>query len=307
MNQILFVQKNQKESNIDINKILIIFAILLIGFGIAMLGQGVYSKLKNSEYTKKIMNAIPTASFEREGQYLIIKSSHIRPIQSIKYNWNGEEEIVINGNNRTEIIEKIELPAGNNTLNIIITDVNGKQTTYSKDYSIETGKDIRKPEIDIDIVGNYVKLTVTDEKALSYVTYRWNEEEETKLQPTGADNAKIESNVEILKGRNKLTIIAVDASNNTTTREETFEGLTKPTVDVYVDGDSFLIVAKHENSIDHIEYTFNGQKYSIQYTPGPEMQYRQKMVEGHNKISVQAYSTDNTVGTYEGEYDYTTR
>lgn len=305
MNQILYVQKKANETKIDIKKILMFFAISLIVFGVAMMGEGIFAFAKNSNYLTKVQNAVPSATFQRDGQYLIINVTHVKNIQNIEYNWNGDDSIIINGNNQNNITERIELPSGNNTLNVIITDINGKQSRYSKEYSIDTGRDIKKPNIEIEVVGNYLKITATDDTELAYLTYRWNEEEETKVEPTGADNAKIEKNVEIKKGKNTLTLIAVDTSNNTTTEEKTFEGLTKPTLNVYVDGDSFLIIAKHDTAIDHIEYTLNGQKYSIQYTPGPEMQYRQKLVEGYNKIVVEAYSIDKTVEKYEGEYTYT--
>ena len=35
------------------------------------------------------------------------------------------------------------------------------------------------------------------------------------------------------------------------------------------------------------------------------MQHRQKMADGYNKIVIKAYSTEDTVETYEGEYTYT--
>ena len=310
MNQILYVEKkkkNKKQTTLEIDKILMFFAIAILVFGVVLVGEGTYATIKKSEYTSQVANAAPVASIEREGQYLVIKATHIKPIEAITYNWNGEKdtEVIINGENRTSITEKIDLPAGNNTFNIEVTDVTGKSTTYNKEFSIETGRDIAKPKIDMNIVGNYIKLTITDETELSYVTYRWNDDNETEVKPTGADNKTIEVNVDILKGKNTFTVIAVDSSNNTTKREETFEGRTKPTIEVYADGDSFLIIAKHDTAIDHIEYNLNGQDYTVNNTPGPEMQHRQKMVDGYNKIVIKAYSTEDTVETYEGEYTYT--
>ena len=46
-------------------------------------------------------------------------------------------------------------------------------------------------------------------------------------------------------------------------------------------------------------------EYSLQYEPSEVMQYRQPIAEGYNKIQVKAYSTEGTVGEYEGEYTYT--
>ena len=54
-----------------------------------------------------------------------------------------------------------------------------------------------------------------------------------------------------------------------------------------------------------IDYNLNGQDYSVQYEPSEVMQYRQQIAEGYNKIQVKAYSTEGTIGEYEGEYTYT--
>ncbi len=305
MNQILYVDKSKKTKTVEIHKVVCFFAISLVVFGIIMVGQGVYAKVKNAAYEKSMAGSIPVATMEKEGQNVKIRVNHTKPIDKIEYNWNGQDSKTIRGNNRRSIEESIELPAGNNTLNVTVTDINGKTGNYHQDFSVETGKDITKPQITLNIEGNYIKITATDETALSYVTYRWNEEQEQKLQPDGTDNAKIEAKIEILKGQNKLTVIAVDTSNNTATKEETFEGRVKPEVEVYVDGDSFLIRAKCESNIQKIDYTFNDKDYSVQYEPSQTMEYHQKLVEGLNKIHVKAYSTEGTVGVYEGEYTYT--
>lgn len=309
MNQILLIEKKKKNKRnaapLDLNKVILSFSISLIVFGGALFGQGTYAVIRNADYTNKIENAEPSAVFEQNGQYLYIRVTHILPLDKIEYNWNNSENSTIECNGKNIVTGKIELPRGNNTLNIIIKDKTGKESSLKKDYSIETGRDIQKPTVDISVSGNYIKLEAKDDVELSYITYRWNNDTEEIIHPSGTDKAKIEASVEIRKGQNDFTVIAVDTSNNTTTRKETFAGLTKPTVEVVIDGDSFLITAKHEKGIDRIEYTLNGQKYSIQYTPGPEMQYRQKMVAGYNELSVQAYSTDGTLGTFDGHATYT--
>lgn len=311
MNQILSVQKNNEKKknkskiNIDMKRMAFIISIIMIIFGITCIGKGAFAIMENVDFENKLESAVPQISIEQDGQSVIISVSHIKNIDSISYSWNNDETKKINGNNSNYVSEVIELPRGNNTLSVTALDVTGKKETAKKDFSIDTGKDIQKPTVEISVVGNYIKIVAKDDLELSYLTYRWNDEQEEIIHPTSGDNAKIETQIEIKRGQNSLTVIAVDAGNNTTKREEKFAGLTKPVVDVKADGDSLIIYAKHDVAIDRIEYTLNGQKYSIQYTPGPEMQYRQKMTEGYNKISVQAYSTDGTMGTFEGETTYT--
>lgn len=311
MNQILYVErgKGKKEKRasapLDISKILLIFAICFIVFGVAMIGKGAYAIAQNGSYTRQIEQAVPEATFEKDGQYVTVRVAHVKAIDTISYNWNGDENTTIKGQGSNTISEKIELPAGNNTLNLTIKDVSGKTNTYKKDYTIETGKDIKKPQVDISVVGNNVRLVATDDAELSYVTYRWNEETEELLQPAGAENAKIEKDIEIRVGQNKLTVIAVDSSNNTTTREEVFEGRMKPTVELYVDGSDFLIIAKHDLGINRLDITVNGQTSNVYYAPTTEVVYRHPMAEGLNKVSITAYCTDGTTGTAEGEATYT--
>lgn len=307
MNQILYVQKEKKNSTIEINKIILFFTISIIVFGVIMIGEGAYGAYKNNEMRQVIENASPVASLDREGQQLKIYASHIRAIDKIEYNWNNDEDTanIIEGNGRTVITQRIDLPAGTNTFNIKLTDINGKTSEYSKEFYMENGRDITKPKIELSVVGNYVKVTATDEKALSYITYRWNDEEETKIEPNQTENAKIETNIEIKRGQNTLTIIAVDSSNNTITREEIFEGRVKPTIQVYIENGQLVVIARHETGVKQISLTINGQTNNIQGQEQPEMTYSQPLAEGYNRVSVIVYSVEDTQETFEGECTYT--
>lgn len=307
MNQILYIQKEKKGSTIEIHKIVLFFSIAMIVFGVIMLGEGVYGAYKNSEMRKSIENAVPVAALDREGQQLKIHATHIRGIAKIEYNWNNDEDTAntIEGNGRNVIIQRIDLPAGTNIINVKLTDVNGKTATYSKEFYMENGKDITKPKIELSVAGNYIKVTATDETALSYLTYRWNEEDETKIEAGQTENAKIEASIEIKRGENTFTIIAVDSSNNTSTKEQVFVGKVKPTLEVYIDGGYLLMIAKHEVGVKQIDFTLNGQAYSVQYEEAPEMEYRHPLVEGQNIVTVTAYSVEDTQETFEGQCTYT--
>lgn len=304
MNQILYVQKEKKKgSTVEINKIVMFFSIAIIVFGLVMLGEGVYGSYKNGEMREVIENTTPTIALDREGQQLKISVSHIRKLQSLTYNWNNDEDTVmeIDVTSKTSLVQRIELPAGENEFNITAIDVNGKTTNLTKEFYMETGRDITKPVIDISVVGNYIKVVATDETALSYLTYRWNEDEETTIQADVTDSGKIEMNVEILRGKNTITIIAVDSSNNAISREETFEGRVKPTIEVWADGNQLHIVGKHDTGVKQIDYTINGQTYSVQSPVGTEMTAVQTLSSGYNRVSITVYSVEETQETFEGE------
>lgn len=309
MNQILYVEskkKKNKSAPLDTKQVTMLFIIALIIFGVTLLGKGTYAIVSNLEQKQKLENAVPVVNIEKQQDKLVITATNIIAIESMTYSWNDDEETVINGNNQTSLVKEIDIPYGNdNLLTVIVKGINGKESLQSRSFSSTTGKDIKKPTIDIAVNGNYIKLTVTDDLELAYVTYRWNEEEEKKLEPTTTENAKIEDNVEIPKGKNTFTVIAVDKNNNTTTRKETFEGRVRPTAIVYVNGSNFLIVAKHEENIERLEYNLNGQDYAVEITPSPEITYSCPIAEGYNKIIVKAYGANDTIGTYQGEYTYT--
>ena len=254
-----------------------------------------------------IENSAPVCSLDREGQQLKIYASHIRAISKIEYNWNNDEDTsnTIDGNGRMVITQRIDLPAGTNTFNIKLTDVNGKTSTYSKEFYMENGKDITKPIIDVSVVGNYVKLTAQDEKALSYITYRWNEEEETKLEIDETNNQKLETNIEIKRGQNTLTIIAVDSSNNTATFEREIKGVFKPVVaDVYgLDGELYVRIT-HDLGIKEAVIDINGQETKLDGNNGTDLTFRIPLANGYNHVTITAYSVEDTQETYEGECTY---
>lgn len=305
MNQILYVQKEKKKgSTIEINKIILFFSISIIVFGLVILGEGVYGAYKNGEMRQVIENTTPTIALDREGQQLKISLSHIRELKTLTYNWNNDEDTAmeIDVTGKSSIVQRIELPAGENEFNITAIDVNGKTTNLTKAFYMETGRDITKPQIDISVVGNqYIKILATDEKALSYITYRWNDEEETTIQASMEDSGKIEVNVDILRGKNTLTVIAVDSSNNAVSKEAIFEGRVKPTIEVWVEGNKLNIVGKHEGGVQKIEYTINGQTHTIQNEIGPEMKAEHELSAGYNRVSITVYSTEETQESFEGE------
>ena len=304
MNQILYEQKEKRRGNtIEINKIVLFFSIAVIVFGLIMLGEGVYGYYKNSEMRAIIENTTPTVGLDREGQQLKISISHIRGLQSVTYNWNNDEDTAmeIDVTGKQSIIQRIELPAGENEFNITAIDINGKTTNISKEFYMETGRDITKPEINVSYSGSKLKITATDEQALSYLTYRWNEDEETRVEPNEENNGIIELDVGILRGKNTITIIAVDSSNNTSSKEATFEGRTVPKVQAWYDGVNLNILATHEVGVEKVEYTLNGQTHTVDSPQGPEMLVLIPLEPGYNRITVVAYSAEDTQTTFEGD------
>ena len=132
MNQILAVENEQKNKNkkkkknttADIQKVITVFCVISILFGIAITGQGVYAIVSNfntgtSQEEQVAEQNISIDSDTNTGK-VIISGTVPNGVQSIKYKWNEDEEQTITKNGETEINEEIDLPVGNNNLTVTI-------------------------------------------------------------------------------------------------------------------------------------------------------------------------------------------
>lgn len=306
MNQILYIEPNKKEKKHSKWKIaLILIAICVIIIGGFLLGNVGYSALNNKEEDNVSEPLVDEIS--QEGNELRILIKHDKPIEKIVYKWQNGQETVLPGEGKQEIEVKIDVPIGTSKLNIKVTDSIGKTVTYSKEYTGEEG-DVKKPEIDLTVEGQKLKITAKDETALNYITYYWNNEDETKVEASSADTKQIEENVDILKGENTLTVIATDKAGNSNKVEQIYRGSKRPKISATQEGTDIVIKIKDEQGIQKIEYTLNGTLYSSdpQGTGAPlgrtEVEIKQPLAEGENKIDIKVYNVDGLEAefTWEG-------
>ena len=135
------------------DKIVKVFAILLILLAICLIGIGIYNKIQNSSNSNPEQPVPTKANINTsiEGTTLTISVSHDKKLTKLIYNWNttSEKNIAIETGNVFETT--IEIPSGDNTLNIQIIDENGVKTEYSKSISSEEGLDINKPKVTYEI------------------------------------------------------------------------------------------------------------------------------------------------------------
>ena len=151
MNQILQVQENRKKSNnskpIDTKKIVLFFAICLIIFGAILLGQGgyaVYQVKLNEKVTPSIpgdntgdvetpeyLPPIVTLTKTDDNKVIINVESEIA-ISYIIYDWNNGVAQTLDEVGKTNIEEIIDIPAGENILNVSIIDCFDKSFRINK-------------------------------------------------------------------------------------------------------------------------------------------------------------------------------
>lgn len=324
MNQILDYNPRRNGGGSNNKSLFKIFAVMILIFAIVLIGSGIYSIYKENEHkiptktgeedkTKAMVNV------EVEESTAIIKVKHDKGIEKVTYQWNDGSEKTTSGNKENNFEKKIDIPTGDNTLYITVIDVEKVETTFEKQISVEHGVDIQNPKIEVKVTEDKkLKITATDDTALDFITYRWNDEEEKIVKADESNPTKIEVIINIPKDTNEIVIVAVDTSNNTTTNAPLkFTGLIKPTIDVKIteDGKNLVIVAEHEKGIEKIQYTmYNGdpndptvesKDYSMTDLNDKRIQFEQPLYVGYNRIILQVVSSENTVEEFNGECSYT--
>jgi len=305
MNQILDYNPNKSSGggSSGSDKIVRVFAILLIIFAVCLLGSGAYGL-----YKKNAAKSEPTAApskakitVEQKETTALIKVSHDKAIEKIIYSWDNEKEINNKGNGESTMEIEVTLLAGEHTLNVKVTDIDGVESNYEELITSENGEDKIYPVISlkVDNVTKKLIVTATDETALDFVTYRWNNDEEQKVEAEGDEQKEIEFEIEILKGQNDLTIVAVDKNNNTTKENKVFSGVTKPdiTITVAADKKTVDIACYHEKGLDDLKLKLNDEEYDLNYLiedKPKETAFVINLFEGENNLVVTAKSLDDT-------------
>lgn len=324
MNQILLTENdnNKKKNNkyksnsnsADMKKIIMFFGIVILAFGISIAGVYGYKLYKNKKGKEVVINkpVISISDFEGElttDEVTISTKSEVG-ISKIIYTWNDEEQNELEINGATSFEEKIKIPTGENTLNVKVIDQTGQEIETSKSFSIE--REEEKPIIETAIVENSkLKITATDETAMKYITYRWNDEEDIKIEVEDEESKIIETTIDVKRGKNTITITAVDSSDNSETRDKTFNGVNEPIIEVLKKGNKLYMKMSHDMGFEKIEFSVNGKIYTYDsnfsgYDPTQkQIEYYFDLKEGENTVIIVAISTEDTEATYKGKCTYT--
>ena len=204
MNQILTVEKKRKEpkqkkqrsgGTIETKGIVRFFAIVIMIFGLVLVGEGSYAMYK--EVADKNPANLPKVMVGREGDKVLVSVEHTAEISKVIYSWNNGETTEVPQGGLTAY-EEILLPNQNSILNITIEDMKGKKAHYQKEYIVE-GLDITKPKIDIKVADGSKKMIITaeDETAMAYLSYQWEDGEVVREEATTENQTKIEKQIKI--------------------------------------------------------------------------------------------------------------
>jgi len=134
------------------------------------------------------------------------------------------------------------------------------------------------------------------------MTYRWDDEEEKTIQ---INNTTLEQEIDAIKGLHTLTVITVDEENNTDTKVQKINGVSKPKVSVTTDDSKsyFIIKASDDeklsklqfkiNQDDNKEYFFNLDNFNMkefEFTTNTSNVYL--LQQGENIIEVTVTNSD---------------
>ena len=304
------------------DKIVKVFAIILFVFAVFLIVSGIISFLDDKSTSEKTANketvktneATIEAIADEETEEVLIIVDHDVEISKVIYRWNSQKEKTIPGVGQNHLEKAIDLPSGINTLNIKVIDTDGGETTKAFTFETTVGTDIISPKITLEVnTEGKLVITAIDETELAFITYKWNEEQEitVKMDEDAEDKTTIVEEIDILMGENVISVVAVDASNNTEPESQVITGVTKPEIIVNLigegNGDTLQITCKHEDGIKKIYYTLNDRPYRWLAPEGEvntEVSFTQVLDEGYNRIKLKVTSVDDVPAEFDGECYY---
>ena len=217
MNQILMIEnKTKKKKNktrnsgpVEISNIIRFFAIVIIIFGITMIGHSSYAIYRDAKGNNT--EDLAEVDITRVNDTIIVSVNSTYVIDKFKYSWQNSQQTSV-PEEATSFEEEIILPSGNNVLTIVLEDETGRATTYIKEIVLD-GVDIVKPTIDIQQgQGLSVRISAVDETQMEYITYRIDDGEEKRIDKNNIEDKKIEYAVtEIERGEHTIYVTAVDS------------------------------------------------------------------------------------------------
>lgn len=309
MNQILEYNadnRNNKRPGSGSDKVVRMFGIIIIIFAICLIGGGAYSYFTRKGAAKPIDVEKPVITVTQDGSSAVIKVTHTKAIEKIVYSFNNGRETIIKTTGGNEASEVVSLPSGENTLYVKVVDIDNNEATYEGVFVSESGEDIINPVISLSVSQETKKIviTATDETAIDFITYRWNEGEEVTVKAEEEGQTRIVEEIEILRGQNDLIVVAVDKANNTTTESKSYTGLTKPEVSIAVANDkkSATVTITHDKGIKSVIFNIDGQELTPDVGDGnqTELSYPiENLPQGTYQFKVKAISVDDVVNEDE--------
>lgn len=276
----------------DIKKIIKIFCIIVIVFGLAFIGKSVYGIVNSIPKQKDEALKVTT---EQQGRHLSIMVNSSLPIQEFRYSFSTQEsEIGLQGNGTNNFEYTIELPQNMSILNVTVIDYYGYKSHFNAQYFNST-TDYEEPIIKLGSVSGKLQITAEDETKLAYITYQINDEEPVRVDDVDETGKKIVKTIEIPEGSNRLQVIAYDADYNKASINQDVVGSRRPTITISTDDQYVVIVMSDDRGLSKIAVTIDDQTQEADVADMNEksLEIKVPVAAGTHTVGVRAVNIDN--------------
>ena len=297
MNQILSTGMPNKGRNksknsqgtVDIHAVMKFFVIVLLFFGLFIVGTSSYGLYQNMN--EGLTSSIPTITVEKEDETTVLLTViGENDINQIVYYWNDGERNTINGNGKKYVEHSINVPSGSNILNVEVTDIMGGKNTYSEKYELDSNISIESLS-----TGN-INISYEGDKQIAYMTYRWDEEEETTVE---INNTAFSQEIQARRGLHTLTVVVVDVDNNMETKVQEIQGVVEPTIEITTNEDytQYLVTVSDEIGLSELTIVMNEDENQTvtQELSGTEFKFSINIVENSDNIMSVTVTNSNGV------------
>ena len=293
MNQILMTKDKDNNSSVKFKPIVKFFAIAIIIFAIIFIGEGSYN-LYTAKNKEKIFEK-PILNVEKNGSTMNLEVNGGVGINKIEYSWNNGIVTTLNAEGKKYYKAEIEIPQGDNILNISTIDIEGNKTVFENVNVVFTlAEDTTKPKVSIVNSAGKLTVTATDETEIESLTYQWEGEEEVKVETRSEDNKTITQDINVQKGTKVLKIVAKDKTGNKEELSKKVVGSNGPEIKVTAEGDYLVVKVTDEYTITKVVYTFNEEDFTVNDIPqnAKEYEFKLKLKDGTNYLKVTAYENE---------------
>ena len=241
---------------------------------------------------------------ERVNDTVVVKVSSNIIIENLIYSFNTSEETKVPVGT-TYVEEEIILPMEDSILNIRIEDETGRSIKYKKQIIVE-GLDISEPTIEIEEEGTEgnIKITATDETAISYISYKVNDEDEIRIDKSETEDKTINYILKLPRGENRIIITAGDEAGNIETLEKTIIVSGKSNIKAEVKNGQIIFIVDDPDGIRDIEINLNGLVYAAKDINEKAVRVPMNLAQGPNTISIKVTNINSLVTVVSTEYNY---
>ncbi len=284
---------NIKYTPADSIVIIRIFAIILLIFGISIIGTGSYAIYRAENNQKGVAMVNPQISVQKvEGDEtrLILTVTSSIGIDTVVYQWNDDKETTLQGDGGKYLEQKIQIPTGSNILKVTATDVQNQISTDSTRYELDSNIKIEATD------EGKISVTCKKDTQIAYMTYRWDDGEEETID---IDADEVNEELDTLSGLHTLTVVIVDENNNAETSVKEISGISVPKINIELNEDQtkYIITVTDEIELQEVVVTLGeedeAQKFGEKIN-GKEFTFEMPLKKNSdNKMLVEVKNSDN--------------